>query len=153
MKKVTFLILKTNWKKIYIYTQAFSTALHYLQLGLWNMGMLLYDWSHHYISLTVVIMNSWIVTMHPSAAWGLIWSMCQIEVFLSSFVEHGLFYEQFRGYCSKGSGRLPYLCTCFMLRVFKGAQVAPLVLFLCIYHFGWVMFFVVHVFCPCLSFI
>ena len=43
--------------KLAVSTQTFCTALSFLQLGLWNMILLLQDWSHHYWSFSVAI--SW----------------------------------------------------------------------------------------------
>ena len=52
-------------------TTTFCTALDSLQLGFWNRAMLLQDCSHHHRSFMVVIMNSWIGTVYPSAPWKL----------------------------------------------------------------------------------
>ena len=47
-----------------------------------RLVMLLQDWSHHYISFVVAIMNSWIVTMYQSALWKLICASCHSFPFL-----------------------------------------------------------------------
>ena len=63
-------------------TTDFCIALDYLQLGFWIRGMLLQDWSHYYKFFMVVSMNTWIVTVYPSAPLKLICSMCHSCAFL-----------------------------------------------------------------------
>ena len=57
--------------------QTFCIVLDFL-----NMFIFLQDWSHHYRSFMVIIMNSWILSVHPSASWKLICSTCHSFHFL-----------------------------------------------------------------------
>ena len=66
----------------------FLFRVRFLTIRLLEQVMLLQDWSPHYRRFMVVIMNSWIVTMCPSAPWKPICSTC--HNFLSSFVYPGL---------------------------------------------------------------
>ena len=52
----------------------YTDFLHYdrlltITVGFWNSVMLLHEWSHHYRSFMVVIMNSWIITVYQFATW------------------------------------------------------------------------------------
>ena len=115
-------------------TQTSHIALDFLQLGFWNRVMFLQDWSHHKRSIVVVIINSWIITMYPSAPWKLICSTCQFSFPLSSNPDL-TFYEQLGGCFMKNIGRLPYRCTWCMLPVLSGVRVSHLHLLFCMYNF------------------
>ena len=128
-------------------TQAFCIASDFLHLGFWNRVMLLQDWSHHYSSFIVVIIDSWIVTVYLSAK-------CHSFPFLFRLPMDLTLYEQLGGCFKKVRGRLAYRCIWPMLPFFfSGVQVAHLLLLLCMYYFSRFMFFVVLVCFPCLVFI
>ena len=132
-------------------TQTFCIMLDFLQSGFWNRVML-QVWCHHYRSYVVVIMNSWVVTVYSFAPWKLICSTCHSFPLLFCLQRAWLFMSNSAGVSIK-QGHLPYWCTWSMLQVFSGLRVAHLLLLLCMYYFGYFMFFVVIVWFPCLVFV
>ena len=94
-----------------------------------------------YKSYVVFIMNSWIVTVYPSATWELICLTCHNFPFLYP----GLCMSNLAGVSRKPRGRLPNRC------LVHAPRVALLLLFLCTYLFLiYFMFFNLYVCFPCL---
>ena len=124
-------------------TQTFFIALEFLQIGFWNRVMTLQDWCHHYRSFMVVIKNSWIVTVYPSAPWKLIGQ--RVVVYLSSFVYHGLdFLWATRQMFLEKQRTLTLPLNLFHAHSFNGVWVAHLLLVLWMYDFSY------FVYCVCL---
>ena len=69
--------------------------------------MLLQNWSHHYRSFMVVIMNLWIVTVYTSAPWKVICSTCHDIPFLFPLPCTWLFMSNLAGVSRKAEDTYP----------------------------------------------
>ena len=86
-----------------------SDTTRLLKIRLLDRIMLLRDWSHSYKSSMVVIMNSWIFVVFPSAPWKPICSTCHSFPILFRLPRTWLFMSNSVG-VSKSRRRLPYRC-------------------------------------------
>ena len=125
-------------------TLTFCTALDFLQLCYSTRVMLLQNLSYRFRSFMVIIMNSWIVTVYPSAPWEPVCSMC--HSFLSSFVYSGLdsLWATRRVFQEK-QRTLTQPVHLVNDPNFSGVQVSHLLLFLCTCYFGHFMFFILYI--------
>lgn len=125
--------------ELVVTTRTFWTVIDFWQFGFWNRCMFLQDWSKDYRNLMIVIINSWIVTVCPSAPRERICSPCHSFPFLFWIPQTRHFISN-HTIVSRKEERLPYRDSWSMFSVVSGVKVAY-------YLTLYVLFWLIHVLC------